>query len=105
MDETGLFEQPIELGPTRGGHFRAQRIAALREIALPIRFVLVAEDGADEHLGHLEGVVVGDVVAGHEAVADFVQIGLQRRRDAFHRQQIVENARRGRPRTLSAVMP
>ena len=50
--------------------------------ALAIRLVRGAEDGADQHLGHLERVLVGDVVARDEAVADLVEIRLQRLADA-----------------------
>ena len=39
------------------------------EVALAIRRVRGAEDGAHQHLGHLERVLVGDVVARDEAVA------------------------------------
>ena len=97
MDEARFLEQLVELGAVGLGHLRAQRVAAPGEVALAIRLVRGAEDGADQHLGHLERVLVGDVVARDEAVADLVEIRLQRLGDAGCRLQIVQDLLRRAP--------
>ena len=69
------------------------RSASRRFAKSPWRLALSvgAEDGADQHVGHLERVLVADVVAGDEAVADLVEIRLQRLGDARRRFQIVQD--------------
>jgi hypothetical protein len=52
-----LLEALVELGAMHLGHLRPQRVAAPGEVAVPIRLVRRAENGADQHLGHLERVL------------------------------------------------
>ena len=97
IDETRLLEQLVELGTVRLGHLGAERVPARREVPFAICCVGRAEDGADQHLGHLERVLLADVVAGNEAVADLVKIRLQRLGDAVCLLQIIQDLLRRAP--------
>ena len=95
MDEARLLEQLVELSAVGLRDLRAQRVTPLREVSVPIRSVRRPEDGADEHLGQLERVLVADVVSRDGAIADLVEIRLQRLRDPVLGQEIVQDLLRG----------